>query len=303
MRGRAAALYGLLLILGLSWGLVIPMAKVALDAGRPVIGMIAWQVAFMALALTAVLLARGRPLPAAPRHWAMFAVIALTGTLIPNLFSFRATAELPAGVMSIIVALVPMAALPMALTVGLERWRPSRLGGVALGAVAVGLLAAPDAGLPAADAWVWILLGLVAPVCYAVEGVYLGWRGTHGLDALEVLWGASLVAVALAVPWAVAAGAWIDPFQPWTRAEWAILVAAASHAGAYAGYIWLVGQAGAVFSAQVAYVVTAAGVLWSMTLLEERYSIWVWAAFALMLAGLALVQPGRGPAAPRPEEA
>ena len=44
-------------------------------------------------------------------------------------------------------------------------------------------------------------------------------------------------------------------------------------------------------ASQIAYLVTGFGVLWSMVLLGERYSLWVWAAFALMLLGVALVQP------------
>jgi drug/metabolite transporter (DMT)-like permease len=63
---------------------------------------------------------------------------------------------------------------------------------------------------------------------------------------------------------------------------------------AYAGYVWLVGRAGSLFASQVAYLVTGFGVLWSMILLGERYSAWVWAAFALMLVGVALVQPSGG---------
>jgi len=46
-----------------------------------------------------------------------------------------------------------------------------------------------------------------------------------------------------------------------------------------------------VFSSQVAYLVTGWGVLWSMLLLGEWYSIWVWMAFALMLVGITLVRP------------
>ena len=65
---------------------------------------------------------------------------------------------------------------------------------------------------------------------------------------------------------------------------------------AYSGYIWLVGRAGSVFASQIAYLVTGFGVLWSMALLGERYSAWVWLAFALMLAGIALVQPRGGEA-------
>jgi len=62
-----------------------------------------------------------------------------------------------------------------------------------------------------------------------------------------------------------------------------------------AGYVWLVGRTGAVFASQVAYLVTAFGLIWSMGLLGERYGAGLWAAFAVMLAGMALVQP-RSPA-------
>jgi drug/metabolite transporter (DMT)-like permease len=37
----------------------------------------------------------------------------------------------------------------------------------------------------------------------------------------------------------------------------------------YAGYVWLVGRAGAVFAAQVAYLVTLFGVFWAMLILGE----------------------------------
>jgi drug/metabolite transporter (DMT)-like permease len=61
----------------------------------------------------------------------------------------------------------------------------------------------------------------------------------------------------------------------------------------YTGYVWLVSQAGAVFASQVAYVVTGMGVIWSMLLLTERYSGWVWASLLLILVGMFMVQPRR----------
>jgi len=55
----------------------------------------------------------------------------------------------------------------------------------------------------------------------------------------------------------------------------------------------LVGAATAVFAAQVSYLVTGFGVIWSMALLGERYSGWIWGAMAVMFIGLFLVQPRR----------
>jgi drug/metabolite transporter (DMT)-like permease len=63
--------------------------------------------------------------------------------------------------------------------------------------------------------------------------------------------------------------------------------------GAYFGFIWLIGQAGPVFASQVGYVVTGSGVVLGMIVYGERHSPWIWAALALMFAGLALVKPRR----------
>ena len=46
-----------------------------------------------------------------------------------------------------------------------------------------------------------------------------------------------------------------------------------------------------LFAAQVAYLVTGFGVLWSMVFLGETYTNGVWLALGLMLFGMFLVQP------------
>ena len=95
----------------------------------------------------------------------------------------------------------------------------------------------------------------------------------------------------LITPLTVLSGQWIDLFKPWQAPEWAMMGTAIAHLIAYSGYIWLVGFAGVVFSAQISYIVTLAGITNSMLFLGETYSVWVWLAVALMLTGLALVQP------------
>lgn len=94
----------------------------------------------------------------------------------------------------------------------------------------------------------------------------------------------------MALPLALAAGQWVDPW-PMGQAEAAMVVLAVVHALAYVGYVWLARAAGAVFAAQCAYLVTGSGVLWATYLLGERFQPQVWVALALMLAGVALVQP------------
>ena len=283
--------YGVLVALGLSWGLTIPVTKIAVSTGYQPMGLIAWQTLLMSVILTGIMILRRTPFVISRPVLALYVVIALSGTVVPNSFSYRAAAELPAGVMAIIIALVPMFSLPIALALRLERPDLARFAGLILGVVAVVMIVGPDASLPEGTQTIFVAIALIAPFCYGIEGNYLAQFGTRGLDPLQVLWGASVVASIITVPAALATGTWIDLTVPWGLPEAAIPVIAAAHATAYVGYVWLVGRTGAVFAAQVAYVVTAAGVIWSMLLLGEVYSAWIWGAFALMLGGLMLVQP------------
>ncbi len=288
---RRLPLYAALLAIATIWGLSLPLTRIAVSTGHRPLGLIVWQVAILTLCLGAAQVAARRPLPFRARWLGLFAVVALAGTLVPNSLSYRAAAELPAGVMAIVVALVPMWALGIAAAIGSERATLVRGLGVAMGALAVLLLVGPETSLPDPSKAIFVLLPMCASFCYAIEGNYIAFRGTGGLGPVEVLFGASLVALVVAVPAALLTGQWVSPMRPWGAAEWAMLGNCLCHACAYLGYVWLVGRAGAVFAAQVAYLVTATGVIWSLVLLGERYSPFVWAAFALMLAGIALVQP------------
>ena len=112
------------------------------------------------------------------------------------------------------------------------------------------------------------------------------------IDALTILCGLFWGALILLTPLVLFSGAWFD-ITRLGPPELAIVVISALHICAYFGFVWLIGQAGPVFASQVAYVVTGSGVALGMLIYGERHSPWIWAALALMFAGLALVKPKR----------
>jgi drug/metabolite transporter (DMT)-like permease len=284
-------LYLALAILGCAWGLTTPLLRIAVSTGHPPLGLLLWQQVFMVAILGLVMLVGRVRLPDPRPHLDLFVAVALLGSVLPGYFAFLTAAELPAGVRAIILAIVPMFALPIALIAGFERPKAGRLVGVLLGAVAIALIVQPGAGLPAGVGLGLVLLALISPLSYGCEANYLAWRGSRGLHPLQMMIGASVAGAILSLPLVVATGQSVDLLRPWGAPEWALLAAAVLNAGAYTGYVWLVGQAGSVFASQVAYIVTATGVLWSKALLGETYSAAVWTAFVLMIVGLALVQP------------
>jgi drug/metabolite transporter (DMT)-like permease len=289
-RERATLLASLILI-GAAWGITQPFAKIAVSEGYRHFGIIFWQFTLGGVLLAAICSLRGRGLPMGAQHVALYIIIALIGTLLPNSASYTAAIHLPSGILSIVLSLVPMLSFPIALALGMDRFSALRLLGLCLGLSAILLIALPQTSLPdPAMVW-WLPVALIAPAFYAIEGNFVARFGTAGLDPVQVLLGACIVGAVMALPLAMMTGQWISPLPPWGAPDLAILGSSMAHALAYAGYVWMVGRAGAVFAAQVSYLVTAFGILWAWVLLGETYSGWVWAAVALMFAGLFLVQP------------
>lgn len=287
------SLIGLLILIGAAWGITQPFAKIAVSEGYRHFGIIFWQFAIGAAILAVVNTVRGRSLSLQGRHLALYTIIALIGTLLPNSASYTAAIHLPSGILSICIAVVPMVSFPIALALGMDRFSAVRLTGLLLGFAAILLIGLPEASLPDPAMVYWLPMALVAPAFYAVEGNFVARYGTEGLDPVQVLLGASLVGLVLAAPVAVMTGQWISPLPPWGAPDFAIFGSATAHALAYAGYVWMVGRAGAVFAAQVSYLVTGFGIIWAKLILGESYSPWFWAALAVMMTGLVLVQPRR----------
>lgn len=277
--------------MGAGWGLCIPLAKIAVSTGYGPLGLIFWQVTIVAALMLGLNVLRGKAFPPIRHAWRLLVAVALLGAVIPDVAYYTAAQHLPGGVLSIVISSVPIFAFPLALVLGNDRFRPVRILGLMFGFGGILLLLAPQADLPAGLALLFVPVALIAPFCYASEVNLVARFGTYGLDPIQVLAAASLLAMAVTLPLALWSGQWINPLPPYDLADLALVLNSVVHAMVYATYVWLAGRAGSVFTAQVAYLVTGFGVIWSMVLLQESYSGVLWASLALMMAGIFLVQP------------
>lgn len=291
--GRPLVAWTVLAAVGLGWGSGQLLSKIATGTDFHPLGMAFWQTVVGIVLFTGAALATGRRLPLSRAHLAFYLVCGLIGTALPHTLSFAAIRHLPVGVQSIVLSAVPMMTLLLSVPLGLDRAEPRRLAGLALGLVAVLMIAVPEASLPEPGQAAWLVLPVIVALSYAAENVVIArWR-PPGLGPIEVMCGLTWGSAVLIAPAMLATGGW----EPLVRAgpeELALLGTSVVHVFCYFGLVWLIAHAGPVFASQVGYVVTAAGVAWGMAVLGERHSAWVWAALALMFAGLALVRPRRG---------
>lgn len=301
MTRREVGFFSLCLVLmGAGWGATQPMTKVAVSTGYGHFGLIFWQVVIGAALMLLVCVLRGERLPLHLPALRLYLFIAMIGTVIPNTMSYQAAVHLPAGVMSLLLSVIPMFAFVIALIMRNEAFAWRRFVGLGFGLFGVLIIVVPAVDLGQPIPVLWATFYLLTALCYAFEGNYVAKWGTQGLGPFQVMLGASLMALIVVTPLMVVQGHYIVPDVTLPLPQMALVASSVIHVLVYAAYVWLVGRAGAVFAVQVSYMVTGFGLLWAWLLLGEGYAATVWLALAAMFAGMYLVQPRAKDAADHP---
>ena len=288
---RNFGLLAALFLIGAVWGLTFPLTKIAVIGGYRNFGIIFWSSMIATVILGSIVAVRRRTLPLHRGALGRYLFVALFGTILPSAASYTAAEHLPAGVISVCLSVGPLFALLLAVVLGIDRATWIRVLGLSLGLLGVLLITLPNASLPDPTQAIFIPLALLAVLAYAIEGVGLGRIGRDGLDPIQLLLGASIISSAVTLPIAVATNTFILPSLQVGQAEIAVALSGLANAVAYVGFVWLIGRGGPVFAVQVDYLVTGFGVIWSMLLLSENYSVWVWGALIVIFLGLFLTQP------------
>ena len=283
--------------MGMGWGMTFPLTKIAVDAGYQPWGLVFWQVVFSSTILGLIVLMKRQKFRIGGAQLRIAVFIAFSGTIFPNTASYRAAAELPAGMMAILIATVAMFSYPIAILMGVDRLELRRLVGLFSGILAVVLLSWPDLTGPTLGQAPFILLALVAPFFYAIEGNVVARYGTAGLDPVQTLFLASCIGMFLMGPMAIISGQFVSLSIPFSTAHWSILAIGVIHALVYSSYVWILGKVGSVFASQVSYLVTIFGVIFSSLVLSEAYPNTLWLALIVIFVGMALVQPRAAPTA------
>ena len=293
LRGRALIVPTLLLLLGgISYGGIFSANKLAAGVSFPVFAYTFWIALFAGLALLIVGAVSGNLPPVSRAHLLQYLRLALLAVMLPVLATAFAARELPAGVITLVLTLVPGLTYLMSFAMRLERFEALSLAGLALGAGGVLLIVLPEQSLPEAGAWVWMLVALVAAVAAAGSNVVAAAYRPPQTRSLALACGILLAAAAVMLPvMLVADGPFLFVDAGWHGIA-GMAWAAAIHCVTFYCFQEVTRRAGAVFFAQFNYLVVAAGIFWALIIFDETLGLWVWAALACMVVGLWLVNTG-----------
>jgi drug/metabolite transporter (DMT)-like permease len=286
---RLALPMALLLVMGVAWGASFSLLHIARLDGAPPFGLAFWEGAGSAALVLIVTVAGRQPLPLDRRSLLFYAVSGFLGITLPASLLFLAAKYLPAGIVAMSNALVPLATYAFALMLAVERFAALRALGLVAGLVGVGLVLLPQASLPEPGMAQWALLCFLATISYGAQNVYVARATPPGMNALAMSVGTLAAGGILLLPPILATDGFLTMLPPWEAKQWAAGGMLTINAVCTVGFLWLIRTAGPVFTSQTAYLVVLFGMLWGIALFGETHSGWIWAALALMLLGVLLV--------------
>lgn len=283
--------YALLLFMGVAWGLAISLSKVASSAGGHPIGLALWQVSVSGGLLLGLSVLMGKP-PALRRDVLTFSLVCGScGVAFPAMALFWSAKHLPAGIVAIAFASMPLFTYGLSVVFGVERGERRRLLGVVVGLSAISLLVLPEGALPDPETVPWVFLALSASLSMSFENYYAGGFRPPAQSSVQLSCVRQLGAVVVLTPLAFATGTTVPVFEPWGPVQWAATGVGVMSGSAFTTLLYVIRTSGPVFASQTAYIITLAGVAWGMVLFGERHSAYIWAALALTMVAIALVRP------------
>ena len=288
----------LLILLGVCWGLIPSLSRIIMLEGLNPLGVAFWTLGFAAIIMMTAAAVTGR-LP--DTRWSSikrYLLLGLVGGVLPQVFLFWVASEVPAMIIAIVLAAESFIVFVLAAVLGLEAPKLKRLLGLVLGLGCVVLIIIPGGESTGVSNWLWIVAALAVPFCYAIEDIVVATLPDERTDVLGVSAGVTVAAAAILMPVTVVTGNVIAPAEVISSYGLSFLLIAALSAFSTVLLVFTIRTTGAVFASQAGYAMTAGGILWSVLLLNEQLTVWIWAALACLVSGLILVMPKQNESEP-----
>jgi len=287
----------LLLILGAIWGSSYMFIKVIV-AEAPAFTLVAGRLTLAAIILWGILRARGLSLPRSRRTWRAYAVLGLLGAAIPYSLISWGEQYIPSGLASLLQSTTPIFTVILAhFLTDDERITMTKIIGVVVGFVGVGILMLPDPSLrPGSVQATGLradLLGQLAIVgsslCYALTAIYVRSR-LQGQPPLVSATGQLTMGMVYMLPASLLIDRPFDlsPSLP-VLASWLALTILGTVV-AYVIYFTLIERSSATFVTMVTYIIPINGLLLGSLVLSEPLNVNVLGSLALILLGVLLVR-------------
>ncbi len=281
----------LLVVCGTLWGATPMLSKLAGGLDAHPVGLSVLVNAMGAVSCIALCWWRGiLRLPTRSELYFFFCWAFLYAVLNQVLI-YWLSARLDAALVSVFTVLEGLVIFAAAAILRIEKPSVTRCCGLLVGLLGVLVLLFSFGRSETAIPSLFILVGLVIPVSYAAESLYIAARrpvSVHPLLAVALVMGCSL-------PYLLVLAALSDDFMPLQfppgRVELLAFAIMVTTLIANLAFFVLISIAGSVFAGQISYFNAIAGIGWGVVVLGEKMPWSMLLSVAFIMMGLLLVRP------------
>jgi drug/metabolite transporter (DMT)-like permease len=281
---------GLLFLIGGMWGGFFVLIKISVNDGVEPVSYLFWFTLLSGSWLFLAGVIRGKRPRFTRADAPYYLKLGLVRFTLANMILYSAQGKLPVGIMAVIMTFVPILTYCISVILRIEKFLWLRATGILLGFGGVLLIVLPKSSLPDPDLAVWVLIGFGAPLLHAIAYVALSEKSRpKGVDSITLSSGTLLAAALFALPLALALGKFQVLNWPLTVGQQALLAHSVLAAINFYAIFELIRIAGPTYMTQANFLSVGFGVVFGLVLFSESHSAFVWAAIALILCGVALV--------------
>lgn len=282
-----------LILLGVIWGTGYSIARLAMTHDVPPLGYSFWQSLGPALLVSLIAFAytRGQAPFAVPTIGALkyYLICGFLGIFIPNTCMYFAAAHLPAGILALIVNIVPIITYPLALVFRLETFNLERMMGILAACLGILFIILPKSSLPSSDMLPWVLITLITPLSFALCSVFISLYRPPQSHILTSTAGMLIFSSLLLLPFVYYAHSFYSFHLPFSFQDKIIFLEILLSSIGYILLFYLIKIAGPVYYSLVDTVVVLTGLFWGRLIFDEHLNQWTASAVCLIIIALLLV--------------
>ena len=287
---RSLVPVALLFLIGALWGSFFVLIKIAVTDGVRPVSYLFWFTLLSGGWLFLAGMIRGKRPKFARADLPYYMKLGLVRFTLANMILYTVQGKLAVGIMAVIMAFVPIFTYLISLLVRIEKFLWLRATGILIGFAGVLLIVLPKSSLPDRSLAIWVLIGFGAPLLHAIAYVALSEKSRpKNVNSITLSSGTLFAAAFFALPLALALGEFQTPGWPLSTGEQALLAHSIIAAVNFYTIFELIRIAGPTYMSQANFMSVGFGVAFGVLLLGETFSLFVWGAIALILAGVALV--------------
>ncbi len=276
----------MMIVMAVAYGATFTVNRLAANASVPPVAYTFWQSIGAAVVLLIALSASGDRMGVTRAHLRGYLFTGLLALGIPVVLLTYIAPKVPAGAMTLLLALSPPFTYMISMVVGIDRFRLFGLLGILFGLAGVVVLIGPGLAFAGGTSWEWYLLALIAPILFASSNVAAAILRPPAASSASMASGILFGAALPLIPVMALTGQMWTPFQ----ASWAmllpILYSIVINTIGYVLFIAVIRREGPTFFSQFNYFAVLCGVGWSMAVLGEEPTIYLFVAMILMFVGV-----------------